>query len=101
MLKVNNENYPVTENLRLLNFIEELCDQNRILENRNKQLTKKVNELQQVIELLERDKEEIIEELEIQISINTNNIKQLQEEKDDWKDTTKTYYTTIQELREK
>ena len=66
MLKVNNENYPVTENLRLLNFIEELCDQNRILENRNKQLTKKVNELQQVIELLERDKEEMMNFLNYQ-----------------------------------
>ena len=42
---------------------------------------------------------ERIEELEIQISINTNNIKQLQKEKDDWKDTAKTYYMVNQELR--
>ena len=63
---MNNENYKITENLKLLNFIEELCDQNRILEDRNKQLTKEVNELHQVINLLERDKEEMMNFLNYQ-----------------------------------
>lgn len=43
---------------------------------------------------------ERVEELEIQLSINTNNMKQLQKEKDEWKDTVKSYYMTNQELRE-
>lgn len=66
---MNNGNYTITENLRLLHFIEELCDQNRILENRNKQLTKEVNELQQAINQLERDKEEMTNFLNYQEKI--------------------------------
>ena len=43
---------------------------------------------------------ERVEELEIQLSINTNNMKQLQKERDEWKDTAQSYYMTNQELRE-
>lgn len=60
------EKYILTENSILQHFIEEVCDQNRILEKRNKQLVREVNELKEIINLLERDKEEMMKFLKYQ-----------------------------------
>lgn len=59
------EKYILTENSILQHFIEEVCDQNRILENRNKYLTKKVNELRLSIEALVLFEEELNEKIEL------------------------------------